>query len=210
VGIDLADITSKLHNARLLGRLPATAPHLPVTLPMSRESLTAMLEVFPSVYLKPDNSCQGKGVMRVTRLRSGGLTLHTRDRIAAISCPSLSILWNAVQRHKMKRPYLVQEGIESMTLKGQPFDLRVHLMRLDGKWEAAGLVGRIAAPGRVATNAYSAGKSIDVRRLFLGELGWPPQEAERVEGRLLTLSLKTVRLISSVAPAWPEFGLDIG
>jgi hypothetical protein len=209
-GSKMGSVISKWENALLMRQDEYVAPHIPITHRLNEETLKQMLKFFPFVYLKPDNSCQGKGLMRVDRLENGHYELQARDDGTRSTHSSYSSLLQAIKRKKMNRYYIVQQGINSKTLGGRMFDIRVHLMRIDGRWVVAGIVARVARKKGFVTNSYSGGKSKHVFPLLIEKLGYNEEEAHLVIDELTGLSLRATKRISSVYPKWPEFGLDIG
>jgi glutathione synthase/RimK-type ligase-like ATP-grasp enzyme len=152
---------NKLDNAQLLAQNEDVAPHLPEYHRLSWESLRSMLRKYPVVYAKPVNSCQGKGVMRVERV-THGYVLKPRDVDRTYRLRTLTALYQTIQRLKMPRMYLLQQGIPSYTVNGRLFDIRTHLLRIDGEWQIGAIIGRVATARGVATNAYSGGKPVPI------------------------------------------------
>lgn len=206
----MGTVISKQNNARLLRQSPHLRKHLPQTLPLTRTNLRRMLKKFPFVYLKPDNSCQGKGLFRVDRSGARHFWLRSREDRAPVHYRSLKSLYRDLLYDKMPRRYLIQRGIESQTPSGQMVDIRVHLARIEGKWVTAGIVGRVAPHQRIATNAYSGGKSVYVYPLLTKELGYSHKSALVIIDRMISLSRRAVSVISAHYPEWAEYGLDIG
>jgi hypothetical protein len=207
----LKKVTSKLDNAHLLQQDRKTVPHIPIIFPLSQKILRSMLQYFPFVYLKPDNSCQGKGLFRVDRFDPQNYQLRSRDHsLVKAEYNSLDSLWHKIRKLKMKRKYIVQEGIDSVTATKRLFDIRVHLMRLNGVWEVVGTVARLAPHQHIVTNAYSGGESKAVDHMLTDHLHFSQNQVEEMKKRLFDLSLQATQIISAAYPDWPEFGLDIG
>lgn len=206
----MGSVISKLDNCQILRQNKKIGPYIPETLPLSQESLSHMLRHFPFVYLKPDNSCQGKGIMRIDQLPSGEFLLRTRDTRSTSVHFHLPQLWSGISKNKIDRPYIIQQGINSVTLTGHLFDIRVHLMRIKGKWRVAGIVGRVAPRKSIVTNAYSGGISKHVEDLLTDDLGYNPRRAENTIEELCTISKQATKTMSRAYPKWSEFGLDIG
>jgi hypothetical protein len=207
----LKSVISKFDNAYLLQQDRKTAPHIPVILLLSKKTLHSMLQHFPFVYLKPDNSCQGKGLFRVDRLDQQNYRLRSRDHdLVKEEYNQLDSLWHKIKQLKMKRKYIIQEGINSVTAAGHLFDIRVHLMRLHGVWEVVGTVARLAPHHRIVTNTYSGGESKEINHLLTAHLNFRDTQVQTMKKHLSDLSLQASKIISASYPDWPEFGLDIG
>lgn len=136
--------------------------------------------------------------------------MKPRDHNKTYKKHSTADLMRCIQREKMNRPYLIQQGIASYTKKGRLFDIRTHLLRIQGKWEMGAIIGRVATKRGVATNAYSGGTPVPIRPLLQDHLGFEEEKSEAYIERLTTLSLEATQTFSKVFPKWTEFGLDIG
>jgi hypothetical protein len=200
---------NKLANARLLAENEDVAPHLPEYHRCSRETIRSMLRKYSVVYAKPINSCQGKGVMRVERV-AHGYVLKPRDYNRTYRLRTLGALYQTIQRLKMPRTYLLQQGIASYTVNGRLFDIRTHLLRIDGQWELGAIIGRVATARGVATNAYSGGKPVPILQLLREYLGYDQHQQDQCIKELTNLSLAATETFSAAFPRWPEVGLDIG
>lgn len=202
-------VTSKLNNASLLLQYKQTSSHIPQTQLLTQTNLQMMLQSFPFVYLKPNDSAQGKGILRIDH-NEDEYTLRSRDNDVTATHESFSNLWEDIHQKKRKRMYLIQQGILSVTKEGNPFDIRVHLARIQGNWIVAGIVGRLANKDSIVTNAYSGGISRHVHELLEEELHLSPIQSSRLIDQLQSLSLNATKITSQMYPKWPEFGLDIG
>ncbi|SHE69551.1 YheC/D like ATP-grasp [Seinonella peptonophila] len=207
----MTDITRKLDNTFLLSHHPRLRNHLPETTALSINSLRYMLQRHQYLYVKPDNSCQGKGILRIDAHEDGRYQLTSRDHNRSYKASSLQNLWKRIQRIKRKnRPYIIQQGIESRTKTGRLFDIRVHLTRIHNQWEIGGFIGRVATEKGIATNAYSGGIPVSIPRLFHHHLNYPHWKQKQLIDQLSYLSHIATHIISSHYPKWNEFGLDIG
>lgn len=202
-------VTSKLDNASLLRQHSTTSNHIPETKLLTQTNLQTMLQSFPFVYLKPNDSAQGKGILRVDRYDQE-YTLRSRDEKATSTHHQFGDLWEHIHQIKRRRMYLIQQGIPSVTKAGNPFDIRVHLARIQGNWIVAGSVGRLASIDSIVTNAYSGGISKHVHTLLEEELHLSSAQSLDIIHKLESLSLDATNITSKLYPKWAEFGLDIG
>lgn len=69
----------KLDNVYTLAQHPRLRYHLPSTKWLTQSNLNHMLQQFSSIYIKPNNSSQGKGIMRVVQNNDHSYLLKTRD-----------------------------------------------------------------------------------------------------------------------------------
>lgn len=203
-------VTSKIGNATLLQNHESIASHIPRTQPFTQSNLQTMLEEFPIVYIKPNDSAQGKGILRVDVRFNGSYLLRSRDVDDRWNHKDFSNLWDHVNQLKHPRSYIIQQGISSITKQGNPFDIRVHMTRVNRKWIIAGMVGRMAPIDGIVTNYFLEGPTTYVSNLLTGPLQLSSNQANSLIQEIKTLSLATTKIISSSYPKWNEFGLDIG
>lgn len=203
-------VTSKIGNATLLGKHESVTDHIPKTEPLTKENLRNMLQAFPHVYIKPDNSAQGKGILRVDVRFNGSYVLRSRDIDDSWYHDDFDELWNQINHMKHPRYYIAQQGIKSITEQGNPFDLRVHLTRINKKWTLAGMIGRVAPMDGIVTNYFLEGPQTYVTNLLTGDLQLSRDQSEKMIEEIKTLSFTTTQIISNAFPKWSEFGLDIG
>jgi len=200
---------SKLGNAEILSSNPYVAPHIPEYHPLTKSSLQTMLIKYPTVYVKPNNSCQGKGVIRIER-KINDYVVKPRDRDKTYRLQTIHGLMSCIQQEKMNRTYLIQQGIASYTKNGRLFDIRTHLLRIQGQWKMGAIIGRVATKRGVATNAYSGGTPVPIHTLLKDHIGLNSEKSEAYIERLSTLSLEATQTFGRAFPKWTEFGLDIG
>ncbi|MFC7441798.1 YheC/YheD family protein [Laceyella putida] len=206
----MGSVISKLNNLALLQKDRRVASSLPATLPYSVQNLRAMLDQYSILYLKPDNSCQGKGAMRIDKQPDGHYLLRSRDTKETYAFKDLTPLHRRIRHIKMKRPYLIQQGIVSQTPAGKMVDIRVHLVHLEHAWTTAAMAARIAPTKNVVTNRSSGGKPIYLGELLKSHLAYTTTQAERKKAELSNLATRAVQLISAKHPSYSEFGVDIG
>jgi hypothetical protein len=89
---------SKLHNAQILSKNHYVAAHIPEYHPLTKSSLQAMLNKYDTVYVKPNNSCQGKGVIRIERRSENHFVVKPRDRDKTIHASTIKGLMRCIQR----------------------------------------------------------------------------------------------------------------
>jgi hypothetical protein len=200
---------SKIGNAKILSSNHYVAAHIPEYRLLTKANLQAMLHKYPTVYVKPNNSCQGKGVIRIERKYHYYL-VKPRDRDKTYRVSSINELKYCIEREKMKRTYLIQRGIASYTIKRRLFDIRTHLLRISGEWEMGAIIGRVATKRGVATNAYSGGTPVPIQSLLRDHLGYDEGKRENYMEQLTILSLEATKTFGRAFPKWTEFGLDIG
>lgn len=206
----MGSVISKLSNLVLLKQDEQVASSLPFTLPYCKENLRFLLSQYSTLYLKADNSCQGKGAMRIERQDDGHYLLRSRDTKKKYTFLKLTPLHQQIKQIKMKRPYLIQQGILSQTPSGNMVDIRVHLMRIKDVWTNVAMAARVAPTKNVVTNRSSGGTPISLDELFKTHLHYTTEQVNQKKEELSNLATRAVQLISAKHPSYLEFGVDIG
>lgn len=202
-------VTSKVGNARLLSHNKQISKHIPRTDYLSSTNLVNLLQNYSSVYIKPNDSCRGKGILRVDK-KQGEYVLRSRDTDQTFTHTNFKDLWANINRLKRNRIYVIQQGIQSVTTAGKHFDIRVHMIRAGGKWQVAGMIGNIARRGGIITTESSGGVSTYVHDLLQTHLGYSQNQTQNILDRITNISHQATGTVSNVYPKWNEFGLDIG
>ena len=76
-------------------------------------------------------------------------------------------LFAALNKAKLNRSYLVQQGIHLLTHQKRIFDTRIMVQKSPKKtWEATGYIGRVAHPNKIVTNFHNSGKPLPLELLL--------------------------------------------
>lgn len=178
--------------------------HLPVTTSYSRSNLSGMMDRFDSIYVKPQSSSIGKGIMKLSRAGSGGWKVQLpKGTIVARRKTAMQ----AVDRIARKKRYLIQKTIPLAKYKGRPYDIRVSVQRgSGGHWQVTGIVGKVARKGSHVTNVARGGSVKRCESLF----GGGAMNPSRVAGSVKALSLSITRYLGKRLDRLADVGLDIG
>lgn len=185
------------------------AKYIPETRKLNRDSLKGMLDRHGMVYVKPNSGTYGIGVMRVERLAGeGGASYRCHIGTKIHTCSQYDDLYRHIAGLTRKRLYLVQKGIHLLKYKKRRFDLRVMVQKTPtGKWQTTGLIGRVAAPGKIVTNVHNGGKLKPVEVLLQGHAG--SAEKSRLTSGLRRLGTSVARQLRSKYRGLKEIGLDV-
>ncbi|WP_340020645.1 YheC/YheD family protein [Paenibacillus sp. FSL K6-1096] len=229
-------VSSKWAKTKVIMQNRQLSVFIPETRKYALENLIELLDMYGTVYVKPDRGTYGSGVMRVER-RLVHLTpseLQTDysdpaieagdDEAEAPAAPTLMyILRYAKDAEVYNTPeelhdalssringptYLIQQGIDLLQHQGRPFDLRVLTQKnLQGSWETTGLLGRVAAPHKVITNYHSGGSIFQVGELFREHMS--PDEKTSTIQQLKSLGVRIGAQLETAYPGLKEIGLDV-
>jgi len=198
-------VSSKLAKTRIVLRSAELARHTPATRSYSARRLSAMLNRYRMVYVKPDRGSLGVGVIRVERGRRG-YRYQSGTRVYAFT--TFSALSRSLRARIGRRRYLIQKGIHVLRRGGRPFDFRIMIQKSPRrKWECTGSVGRLAHPRKIVSNGSQGGTIYPVSALLR------PIAGKTRSARLLRTMQRMARLTAArfgrAYPAMNELGLDI-
>ncbi|MFE8699262.1 YheC/YheD family protein [Cytobacillus sp. FJAT-54145] len=207
----------KLEQSLLLQSDSLTKKHFPETIEYRKENIGAFLEKYNTIYVKHDTSGQGRGVFRVTQSKNNqvlvdGYTLFSKAVSGEKSLEEFHKILNPFERLGRIDPYIIQEGISSVTPDGNPFAIRVHVQRVKGQWVVGGMYGNIGTANHQKNgviNRYRGTKPIPVDELFVKWLGMNSGRIENVRQKIQEVSLATAEVIYAKYPC-REYGIDMG
>jgi hypothetical protein len=178
--------------------------YIPETRRYSLANLGEMLDRHETVYLKPDAGSLGSGVMRIEKRE--GLILRRLRQQTRFS--NLRELHSHLQQLIGRRPYLIQQGIDLLRVKQNPFDLRVMLQkRPDKTWQVSGIVGRIAQPRRIVTNIGQGGTVSSLEAALPAYLS--STQKQSVRRHCSEVALLATKQLVNVRRRLTEIGVDI-
>ncbi|UQZ33293.1 hypothetical protein C2I18_06800 [Paenibacillus sp. PK3_47] len=185
-----------LSDARIAGYIPRTMEY-------SAAGLLKMLKRYGNVVIKPVVGGGGYGVIKVFRDQRGyGFTYMDRTRVYS----SFPAMRRSLERAKVRRKYLIQQGISLARINGRPIDYRVKVVKNGPRWEFRSMVGRLARPGLFVTNLCKGGTILSCRQGLRGSLPSVKTSAKKAEMRRLTITC--IELMERRFPGIGELGFD--
>ncbi|MBE7683697.1 YheC/YheD family protein [Paenibacillus sp. P13VS] len=122
--------------------------------------------------------------------------------------PTLDELHQALEERIQGHLYLIQQGIPLLKHEDLPFDLRVLTQKnLKNNWETTGILGRIAAPGKIITNIHGGGRLATFEELVLPHL--QATGLQKLRSELYRLGIHTAVQLQKSFPRLKEIGIDI-
>lgn len=157
-------VANKLKKTQALLKNNLLATHIPPTKRFSSDTLRSMLRQHRMVYLKPVSGLKGRGIMRA-RVVGSKYELRQGKSIAVFG--DLPSMFQVILSRIGRQPYVIQQGIHLLQYHGRSFDLRIMVLKNEaGRWEVAGIVGRVAPPRMIVTNRSQGGRIMPVRTLL--------------------------------------------
>lgn len=201
-------VLSKWAKTKALLANPKLTRFVPVTQPYTRQNLSMLLSKFGMVYIKPVNGTFGKGVIRVEHHGQDKMPYRFQSGVRKYECRSFEELYKRLQFVKLRKPYLVQQGIEMLRYAGRRFDLRVTVQKNTAeKWETTGMIGRLAHPRKIVTNYHNGGTPMTVEKL-LG-VHWTKQPLAAYRSSLGKLGISVAEAMAKKFPRIKEIGIDV-
>jgi hypothetical protein len=189
------------------------ASHMPEThFAPSAQVIRTMLERYPFVYVKPSGGSLGIGIFKCFYRPKEGYFIQFRigDQNALKRTHSFEAFMKYLSaRTRTHSGYIIQQGIELITIDDRPVDFRVHLTKdRKNQWQVVGIGAKIAGKGSVTTHVRTGGVVTtpeNVLQNIFGSSG----------GRMLELINKTsIDLAQAIEERNPgllgEIGFDIG
>lgn len=185
----------------------ALAEYLPLTRQLlGPASLKSFLDEHHSTFLKPTEGSQGKGIVRVRKVkgvyewRRGGRT-HRTTRFET--------LYRGVARIQRRKRYIMQPDLKLATLRGAPFDIRI-VMQKDGtgQWKRTKIYARVAAKGHLTSNLSRGGTSFYLSSVLKSRFG---RARRRLRAKIDQAAKQIVHALDEVVDSpLGELGLDLG
>lgn len=180
---------------------------MPDTKVYSYENLQTMLGKHRMVYVKPIKGTGGNGVIKVVKVDKQKYGYHAGNVPRYYT--SYSSLYHALNNSRLKREYIVQQGIKLLTYQNRIFDIRV-MSQLNEKntWECTGYIGRVAHPAKIVTNFHSSGKPLPLEQLLSPYL--QGKKKDQFIAALKDLGNQVAKEFHKKYRGVKEVGLDIG
>jgi hypothetical protein len=183
------------------------APHIPQTRMYNEHDLQQMLHQFGVVVIKPLVGGGGYGVIKITYYMGVyTFTYFTKKR----SFRNFNDMFKALNKVKVGRKYMIQQGIELARIYNRPIDYRVKVAKQpEGNWIYRSMVGRLARPGLFVTNLCKGGTQLSAREGLTRSFRSKKLAAvKRREMRNLTNIC--IGILESSFPGIGELGFDYG
>lgn len=185
---------------------PQIVPYIPATAAYGGDELMSMLSEHGMVVIKPVVGTGGNGVIRIEHKEDGGFLVNHKGRTR--HAENMQDLLRMLGGMKLKRRYLIQQGIELAKIHGRPLDYRVKVVKIQRKWEFRAMVGRLARPGLFVTNLCKGGRLLRCRPALRMSLPHIPTIEKQREMRELTRNC--IAVLEKKFPGISQLGFDYG
>lgn len=198
-------VADKWSKTAALLRDPRVAPHIPETRKFTSSNLSAMLNRYGMVVIKPTIGTGGHGIIQI-RKGNGNYSYRYYDRTGSFN--SFQAMLREVNNIRRGRRYLIQQGIDLATINGRPVDYRVKIQKPGSVWLITGMVGRLARPGLFVTNLCRGGTRLKFSQGVSGSLS--PAAVNSMRSKMRSLTRICTNILERQFPGIGQLGFDYG
>lgn len=160
-------VRSKWAKTDVLLTDPHLREHVPSTQSFQRSTVEQLLQQYEMIYVKPVFGTYGNGVIRIEKRSNPRPSYVFQSGKRKYAFASFNAMYSKLLLVKRRRAYIAQQGIHLLKYSGRRFDLRIMVQKNpQSQWEATGLIGRLAHPGKIVTNYHAGGTPMPVTRLL--------------------------------------------
>lgn len=198
---------------KLLSKHEILLDHLPETMLFrSGREVFDLLERHGTVYLKPSGGSSGRGIIRITANDDRyNVNFRIAGQVKSVKFSDLVQLKNYILNIVGETRYIVQQGLNLVTLHGSPLDIRVLMQKnLHGVWHRTGMAARVAGKGNYISNIHAGGRAAKISSilpLIFSDL----DKAQRIQNDISRLSSLIAAWVTSEGnPLFGEIAVDLG
>lgn len=199
-------VKSKLAKTKVLQHDEFVAKYIPETVLYDKNNLQKMLTLYRTVFVKPDYGKGGDRVMSLSRMQDGYLVRYDDKSLSGLSFNSAA---KTVEQFFRADTFLIQRGINLLSVGNSPIDIRVYVQKPYSTWEVTGFLGKIAAKDKVVTN-YKQGGTLHTYEETMEETGINSKKTKELKELISRISLRIAKALNEVYPGLRELGPDIG
>ncbi|HIW33017.1 MAG TPA: YheC/YheD family protein [Candidatus Paenibacillus intestinavium] len=198
-------VSSKVLKQNALESNPQIAPYIPHTTTYNAKNLIEMLEKYRMVFVKPIKGSLGNGVIQVRKI-DGGYSYKVNSKKYMVT--NYEALESGLASRKLKRPYIIQQGIDLLKINGSPVDYRVKYCLDNGVWTYRVILARVAGPGYSITNLSKGGRKLDCNTAIRRTLG--AGAVAQTIGEMKRLTRLCTAVLERRFPGLTHLGYDYG
>jgi glutathione synthase/RimK-type ligase-like ATP-grasp enzyme len=183
--------------------------YLPSTATLKKRTLTAFLNKYGDIILKPIDGKRGFGVIRITEKNRKQYKIHTED--IRLTLEGSKHLYNQVKKFTGSRGYLVQRRISLATVTGRPFDIRVIVQRKSetAPWKVTGKAVKVAGKGFIVTNIERSRGTVMTLKTAIRKSLLKNSSPTRLESKIEKVALRAASRLSKLYRNQYIFGFDM-
>lgn len=200
--------STKWQRYNTLKRELKVLPYLPETVRYSQRNLVTLLEKYDSVFLKPITGTGGSGIIKIYFKEPYYIMHYLKYKIKINSLERLFYQISRIMNHK-HGPYMIQQGIDLISINNRPIDFRVLLLKPYNEWLPMGIMGKLGVEDKIVTNKCRGGKPILFNVAIARTLGLNNTETINLEKKIFSLGVNVGKALSKDYRYVRELGMDI-
>jgi glutathione synthase/RimK-type ligase-like ATP-grasp enzyme len=204
---------NKLQNYEYLNSFDHLKSHVPLTKRLSLEHLTAFIQEYGKVIIKPVYGSKGREITIIEKDQIYYQVCQTSSRKLAytstgfnsnqktISVPHSQIKLFYNETFSRPESFLVQPWIRFKKFFGRPYDIRAVVQKNGkNKWQLTSSVARVANEKAQITNLYQGGEMVSLSELQL---------KQKYHREIRQFCLETAKTFEKLYPWTAEMGIDL-
>ncbi|MFX3673495.1 MAG: YheC/YheD family protein [Paenisporosarcina sp.] len=170
--------------------------HLPHTVKLKNlAEIYKMIDIYPSIYLKPKGGSQGKGIIEIKR--EDDLYQITDDKNRATM-----VEYNNIGSHKsikrvleIRKKYLIQQGVP-VKHDSRNVDFRIYMQKDETKqWKCTGFITRFAKPESITTNLQHLDYLLPGKEALVKLFEKTPHDVKLLERNIVNVCVEACKIL---------------
>ncbi|CAG9622566.1 YheC/YheD family endospore coat-associated protein [Sutcliffiella rhizosphaerae] len=193
-----------------LSNIDHLLPYLPETELFTHKNLESLLDIYPTLFLKPVHGSQGKQIFKLSKIENGfNLAYSSLQQDVLKSYKSLADLYHRLAPHLKKRQYLIQQGLDLLSIDDRPVDFRYLCHRRENnRWKITSSTARASKNGSFVSNLSQGGEMLSVEKALRTK--FEKKECEQIVKHLREVALEVAKEIGNVSEGvFGELGIDL-
>ncbi|WP_026559214.1 YheC/YheD family protein [Bacillus sp. J37] len=202
-----SDHLSKWYQYKKLSEHPSLSSFVPKTKKLvNRHSFLEMINEFGAVYLKPNQSYQGKGIIKIEKSGDTYKLQNINGHIKMIFQEHILLKYVT---YKMKQKYLIQQAIP-YTVGESLIDFRLYLQKgKDKQWSSPGTMARIGKKRSIITNANHRIDVLPSQYAFARYYGLTNNQIFTLQNEMTNICKKAAEYIEECGHHLGDIAIDL-
>lgn len=202
-----SDHLSKWYQYKKLSEHPSLSNYVPKTKKLvNKHSFMEMINEYGAVYLKPNQSYQGKGIIKIEKSGDAYKLQNIHGHIKMIFQEHILLKYVT---YKMKQKYLIQQAIP-FTVGESIIDFRLYLQKNKEKqWGSPGMMARIGKKGSIITNANHRIDVLPSYYAFARYYGLTNNQIFTLQNEMTNICKKAAKYIEQCGHHLGDIALDL-
>lgn len=191
-----SDFFNKWGMWKMLSPNQSVRNHIPHTIELkSLAKIHDMLDIYPSIYLKPKSGSQGKGIIEIKHQDNLFQITDSKNRVSQVTGRSIGSHPVIKRVLKRKKKYMIQQGVP-VQHDSRNVDFRIYMQKDETKqWKCTGLIGRFAKPGSITTNLHHIDYILPGKKALEKFFSQDQQDLELIEQKIVNVCIEACQTL---------------